>query len=115
MYIALFTDYGFVKITSCASNGVCHLMSRSGHYKIKYSNAKEKCNLNGLAIATKTQLMAAFNAGYAVCACGWLSGGISFYPTQIARPGCGVKGLNNCGNDPNTARDVYCYDAARGR
>ena len=68
-----------------------------------------------MILASKAQLQVAFDQGYALCACGWLSDKTAFYPTQVAGKGCGGRGLNRCGNDPKKGYDVFCYsNGAKG-
>ena len=67
-----------------------------------------------MVLATKGQLTIAYNQGYEICACGWVSDKNAYYPMQAARKGCGSRGINNCGNSgPN---DVFCYKySAKGK
>lgn len=61
----------------------------------------------GLTVASKDQLQAAFNAGASVCKWGWLSGSYAGYPQQYGNNPdvCGSKGLhvdsmNSSGSQP---------------
>ena len=80
-----------------------------GTYQIPFSSAATECAANGMVLATKDQLTIAYNKGYEVCACGWVTDGNAYYPMQSLKEGCGSQGINYCGSCNNCGKDVYCY------
>ena len=78
-----------------------------GAYQIPFSSAATECNAKGMVLATKDQLQIAYNKGFEMCACGWVTDGDSYYPMQTTKPGCGSVGINHCAR--KDLADVYCY------
>ena len=97
-----------------SGHGVHHVRSEKGTYKIPFSGAANECAAKGMVLATKGQLTIAFNQGYEMCACGWVSDKNAYYPMQAAKEDCGSRGINNCGN--SGPYDVFCYkNSAKGK
>ena len=63
---------------------------------LTYDQAVEKCKAYGSKIATKEQLIQAYNKGAHWCDYGWVEGHKAFYPVQkcFENKNCGKPGLN---------------------
>lgn len=83
-----------------------------------YDQAKEKCKAYGGRLATKNEVIDAFNKGANWCSYGWTEGGEAYYPIQLGywkrlppnrRDVCGYPGVNG-GKFPKHVRfGVNCY------
>ena len=104
VYLALF-HYATLKVSD---HGIHHVESESGRYQISFSNAAKQCAEKGMILATKGQLTIAYNQGFEVCSCGWVTDKNAYYPMQVKTNGCGRPGINSCGKGQNY--DVYCYE-----
>ncbi|XP_062914458.1 stabilin-2 isoform X2 [Mobula hypostoma] len=93
--------------------GVFHLRSTKGQYKLNYTQARELCSGHEAVLATYNQLSYAQQAGYHMCAAGWLNGQRVSYPTSYSNPKCGEGhvGIVDYGPRVNTSEkwDVFCY------
>jgi hypothetical protein len=86
------------------NNEVFHI----GNYDKSWGQADAKCKEYNARLATRKELDDAFNAGANWCSSGHLKDSDPSYPTQVARDGCGVRGVNVYGN-PNDLRGANCY------
>ncbi|KAM6984714.1 stabilin-2 [Aplochiton taeniatus] len=93
--------------------GVFHFRSTVGQYKLNYTAALEACNGEGATLATYTQLSYAQQAGFNLCAAGWLDQARVAYPTTYSNPKCGFGhvGIVDYGPRGNLSEtwDAYCY------
>ncbi|KAE8615136.1 hypothetical protein XENTR_v10008418 [Xenopus tropicalis] len=93
--------------------GVFHLRSSKGVYKYNYSEAMKACNDETATIATYNQLSYAQQAGFHLCAAGWLDGVRVAYPTTYSNQNCGsgFVGIVDYGPRVNLSEtwDVFCY------
>ncbi|KAK0133014.1 Stabilin-2 [Merluccius polli] len=96
-----------------ATVGVFHVRSDQGVYKLTYASAVAACTERGAAVATYTQLSYAQQAGYNLCAAGWLDAARVSYPTTYSNPNCGFGhvGLVDYGVRKNLSEtwDTFCY------
>ena len=104
LYLALF-EYAKFKLSD---HGVLHVESKNGRYQIPFNQAAARCVERGMVLATKGQLTIAYNQGFELCRCGWVTDQNAYYPMQTTEKGCGKRGINSCGNTQNY--DVYCYE-----
>lgn len=87
-----------------------------------YEQAKKKCGAYGAKLATRNQLVNAYNKGANWCSYGWSEGQKAFYPTQFCswaklqegprrnRRNCGMPGVNGgYFADPNIRFGANCY------
>lgn len=86
-----------------------------------YEQAKCKCEAYGAKLATKDQMIEAYNKGADWCTYGWCEGGEAFYPTQKCtfdkmqrlpknkRFTCGLPGLNGGKFNKNVRFGINCY------
>lgn len=86
-----------------------------------YKQAQEKCNAYGSRLATKEELIDAYNKGTEFCSYGWIDGQMAYYPTQkctwdklqrnpYTRNACGNPGLNGGYFPDNKMRfGATCY------
>ena len=65
------------------------LRDASGHYRIGFDDAFDVCASRGMGMCTRAQIEQANRAGMEVCACGWASDGMLYYPMRHASPLCG--------------------------
>ncbi|XP_056603572.1 stabilin-2 isoform X1 [Triplophysa dalaica] len=95
------------------SLGVFHYRSPIGVYKLNYTMALEACKEAGGTIATYIQLSYAQQAGYNLCAAGWLEKARVAYPMSFSNPKCGFGhvGIVDYGTRNNLSEtwDVFCY------
>ncbi|KAG9339929.1 hypothetical protein JZ751_022242 [Albula glossodonta] len=93
--------------------GVFHLRSPLGQYKLNYTQALEGCTSEGGTLATYTQLSYAQEAGFNMCAAGWLDQMRVAYPTTYPNPKCGFGhvGIVDYGTRVNLKEtwDAFCY------
>ncbi|XP_069760369.1 stabilin-2 isoform X2 [Narcine bancroftii] len=93
--------------------GIFHLRSKKGQYKLNYTEAQKLCLGHDAVLATYNQLSYAQQAGYHMCAAGWLNQQRVSYPTSYSNPKCGEGhvGIVDYGPRPNTSEtwDAYCY------
>ncbi|MBN3320010.1 STAB2 protein, partial [Atractosteus spatula] len=93
--------------------GVFHLRSPRGPYKLNYTESQESCRKQEAAVATYTQLSYAQQAGFHICAAGWLAGKRVAYPTVYSNPKCGFGhvGIVDYGIRVNLSEtwDTFCY------
>ncbi|XP_077090778.1 stabilin-2 isoform X1 [Siphateles boraxobius] len=93
--------------------GVFHYRPSKGVYKLNYTMAQEACKEAGGTIATYTQLSYAQQAGYNLCAAGWLDKARVAYPMSFANPKCGFGhvGIVDYGirNNLSETWDTFCY------
>ncbi|RXN28787.1 stabilin-2-like protein [Labeo rohita] len=93
--------------------GVFHYRSPIGTYKLNYTMAQEACKEAGGTIATYTQLSYAQQAGYNLCAAGWLDRARVAYPMSFSNPKCGFGhvGIVDYGVRSNLSEtwDTFCY------
>uniref|UniRef100_W5NCW4 Stabilin 2 n=1 Tax=Lepisosteus oculatus TaxID=7918 RepID=W5NCW4_LEPOC len=93
--------------------GVFHLRSPRGPYKLNYAESQESCRKQEATVATYTQLSYAQQAGFHICAAGWLAGKRVAYPTVYANPKCGFGhvGIVDYGIRVNLSEtwDTFCY------
>ena len=74
-----------------------------------FSEAQDYCSASGGELATPDDLMRAWEAGFQMCAYGWLSGGTSSFVMQGDHVGCGHDGYNTEGQPAlSTRRGAYC-------
>jgi len=76
-----------------------------------YPEAKCKCRSYGAELATKQNMIDAFNRGADWCSYGWTEGQRAYYPTQKWRAGCGWRRGLNGGYfaNPNIRFGANCY------
>ena len=85
-----------------------------------YEEAKCKCDSYGVKLATKKQLIDAYNKGANWCSYGWCDGGYAYYPVQSdfyeliqedanLRGSCGKPGLNGGLFEPELRFGINCY------
>jgi hypothetical protein len=85
-----------------------------------YEEAKCKCKNYGGRLATKTEMIKAYNEGANWCTYGWCEGGFAFFPVQSdyyemlqltsnQNKYCGTPGLNGGVFDPNLRFGINCY------
>ena len=85
-----------------------------------YEEAKCKCDSYGLRLATKQELVDAYNKGANWCSYGWCEGGSAYYPVQEDfyqliqgtpefRGNCGKPGLNGGIFEPNMRFGINCF------
>ena len=85
-----------------------------------YEEAKCKCDSYGVRLATKQELVDAYNKGANWCSYGWCEGGSAYYPVQEDfyqliqatpefRGNCGKPGLNGGIFDPNMRFGINCF------
>ena len=85
-----------------------------------YKEAKCKCDSYGVRLATKQELVNAYNKGANWCSYGWCEDGSAYYPVQEDfyqliqatpefRGNCGKPGLNGGVFDPNMKFGINCY------
>uniref|UniRef100_A0A671QZY7 Stabilin-2-like n=1 Tax=Sinocyclocheilus anshuiensis TaxID=1608454 RepID=A0A671QZY7_9TELE len=93
--------------------GVFHYRSSEGTYKLNYTMAQEACKEAAGTIATYTQLSYAQQAGYNLCAAGWLDKARVAYPMSFSNPKCGFGhvGIVDYGirNSLSEMWDTFCY------
>ncbi|ROI15334.1 Stabilin-2 [Anabarilius grahami] len=93
--------------------GVFHYRSSQGIYKLNYTMAQEACKEAGGTIATYTQLSYAQQAGYNLCAAGWLDKARVAYPMSFSNPKCGFGhvGIVDYGirNNLSETWNTFCY------
>ncbi|KTG31217.1 hypothetical protein cypCar_00018600 [Cyprinus carpio] len=93
--------------------GVFHYRSSKGTYKLNYTMAQEACKETEGTIATYTQLSYAQQAGYSLCAAGWLDKARVAYPMSFSNPKCGFGhvGIVDYGvrNNLSETWDTFCY------
>ncbi|MGH0122070.1 UNVERIFIED_CONTAM: hypothetical protein FKN15_001795 [Acipenser sinensis] len=93
--------------------GVFLLRSPQGQYKLVYEAAQEGCRQEGATIATYNQLSYAQQAGFHMCAAGWLAAKRVAYPTAYSNPKCsfGQVGIVDYKVRSNLSEiwDTYCY------
>ncbi|XP_056311873.1 stabilin-2-like [Danio aesculapii] len=93
--------------------GVFHYRSTNGTYKLNYTMAQEACKEAGGTIATYMQLSYAQQAGYSLCAAGWLDKARVAYPMSFSSPRCGSGhvGIVDYGvrNNLSETWDTFCY------
>ena len=79
------------------------------HYSYTFQQGKAKCETLGMQMATLDQIRKAFDQGYGICSCGWLSDGTAWFPLQEKNFPCGGDpvGIHRC-NWQNTF-NVFCY------
>lgn len=92
-----------------------------GNQDYTYEQAKCKCTAYGGRLATKTEIIDAYNKGADWCSYGWSEGQAAYYPTQkctwdkLQREGnnkynCGMPGVNGgFFSDPLLKFGVNCY------
>lgn len=74
-----------------------------------YKGANSYCLANNAALATQQQLMAANNAGFSMCAYGWLNQGLVGFVMKGTYSGCGKDGWNSAGYPDKTRKfATYC-------
>jgi len=85
-----------------------------------YEEAKCKCDSYGVKLATKQDLVKAYNIGANWCTYGWCEGGSAYFPVQEQfyqsiqstpefRGTCGKPGLNGGIFDPALKFGINCY------
>ena len=85
-----------------------------------YEEAKCKCDSYGVRLATKHEMIDAYNNGANWCTYGWCEGGSAYYPVQDnyydlvennpdLRGTCGKPGLNGGIFDKNMRIGINCY------
>lgn len=93
--------------------GVFHYRSTNGTYKLNYTMAQEACKETGGTIATFMQLAYAQQAGYSLCAAGWLDKARVAYPMSFSNPRCGFGhvGIVDYGVRKTLSEtwDTFCY------
>uniref|UniRef100_A0A8C1YP86 Stabilin 2 n=1 Tax=Cyprinus carpio TaxID=7962 RepID=A0A8C1YP86_CYPCA len=93
--------------------GVFHYRSSKGTYKLNYTMAQEACKEAAGTIATYTQLSYAQQAGYSMCAAGWLDKARVAYPMSFSNPQCGFGhvGIVDYGIRSKLSEtwDTFCY------
>uniref|UniRef100_A0A3P8ZT82 Stabilin 2 n=1 Tax=Esox lucius TaxID=8010 RepID=A0A3P8ZT82_ESOLU len=93
--------------------GVFHFRSTKGQYKLNYTSAQDACTGEDGIIATYTQLSYAQQAGFNLCAAGWLDQARVAYPTTYSNPKCGFGhvGIVDYGVRSNLSEtwDAFCY------
>ncbi|XP_016412871.1 stabilin-2-like [Sinocyclocheilus rhinocerous] len=93
--------------------GVFHYRLSKGTYKLNYTMAQEVCKETEGTIATYTQLSYAQQAGYNLCAAGWLDKARVAYPMSFSNPKCGFGhvGIVDYGvrNNLSETWDTFCY------
>uniref|UniRef100_A0A8C2PQW4 Stabilin 2 n=1 Tax=Cyprinus carpio TaxID=7962 RepID=A0A8C2PQW4_CYPCA len=93
--------------------GVFHYRSSKGTYKLNYTMAQEACKEAAGTIATYTQLSYAQQAGYSMCAAGWLDKARVAYPMSFSNPQCGFGhvGIVDYGIRSKLSEtwDAFCY------
>ncbi|XP_062339471.1 stabilin-2 [Osmerus eperlanus] len=93
--------------------GVFHYRSPKGQYMLNYTQAQEACAEKGATVATYTQLSYAQQAGYNLCAAGWLEQARVSYPTTYSNPKCGFGhvGIVDYGKRNNLSEtwDTFCH------
>ncbi|XP_007893639.2 stabilin-2 [Callorhinchus milii] len=93
--------------------GVFHLRSDKGQYKLNFTEAQMLCTATGAVMSTYNQLHIAQQAGYHMCAAGWIYDKKACYPTTYSNPSCGGGhiGIVDYGVRPNLSEtwDVFCY------
>ncbi|MGH0148080.1 UNVERIFIED_CONTAM: hypothetical protein FKN15_012026 [Acipenser sinensis] len=106
---AICTDLHFEDSTV----GVFLLRSPQGQYKLVYEAAKEGCRQKGATIATYNQLSYAQQAGFHMCAAGWLAAERVAYPTAYSNPKCGFGQVGivdyKVRSNLSETWDAYCY------
>ncbi|MGH0115673.1 UNVERIFIED_CONTAM: hypothetical protein FKN15_037996 [Acipenser sinensis] len=106
---AICTDLHFEDSTV----GVFLLRSPQGQYKLVYEAAQEGCRQEGATIATYNQLSYAQQAGFHMCAAGWLAAKRVAYPTAYSNPKCGFGQVGivdyKVRSNLSETWDAYCY------
>ena len=85
-----------------------------------YEEAKCKCDSYGVRLATKQELVNAYNVGANWCTYGWCEGGSAYFPVQEDfyqliqstpefRGTCGKPGLNGGIFEPELKFGINCY------
>lgn len=91
-----------------------------GNQDYNYQQAQKKCQAYGAELATKNQIINAYNKGADYCLYGWAKGQQAFYPTQLKtfekmyntkqRYACGLPGVNGgYFENPNLKFGATCY------
>ncbi|CAH1774195.1 unnamed protein product [Owenia fusiformis] len=86
---------------------VYHMEGSRGRYSLTCDEAKALCESRGHKLATKAQLLAAYELGLQMCRTGWLEGCEASYPIQMPRSACGRRGINDFISSSGKA-DVFC-------
>ncbi|XP_076861229.1 stabilin-2-like isoform X2 [Brachyhypopomus gauderio] len=93
--------------------GVFHYRSPLGVYKLNYTQSQVACKQEGGTIATYIQLSYAQQAGYSMCAAGWLQQERVAYPMSYSNPKCGYGhvGIVDYGKQTDLGKtwDTFCY------
>ncbi|KAJ8411408.1 hypothetical protein AAFF_G00174140 [Aldrovandia affinis] len=93
--------------------GVFHLRSPLGQYKLNYTQAQELCDKAGGTMAKYAELVYAQEAGFNMCAAGWMDSERVAYPTTYSNPKCGFGhvGIVDYGRRTNLSEtwDAFCY------
>lgn len=95
---------------ACRSNTYNEVFATKG-YDYTKEQASDVCQSFGATLASKDQVIQAFNDGADWCSAGWVSdSNIAIFPNQSNKSGCGSPGIKEYG-DANLGdkRGVNCY------
>ena len=85
------------------------MVSEPGHrYNYTFTQGLAKCESLGMQIVTLNQIREAFDQGYSICLCGWLSDGKARFPLHTNTP-CDRKFRAIHGCYSQNKSNVFCY------